>query len=175
MQDGLTSEYLSRMEGYATWTTLQTNIVRELVRQFVTSAVNLKSSREGKLFKHRRADQSNDTGRDPYTNEVIDTEYATYAEDTYEEGINLYIRVLKLRTDIEELEYPQGIQENSVMTGATVCAPNIESGDLWKDNTTGEVFYLRPVGYIAEVQAIPVIAQVQMYKLPETHPQYNLS
>jgi len=175
MQDALVNEYLRRMDGYSKWTTIQTNIVREIVRQFLVGAVNVHKANPGKLYKHLRTEQTNSAGRDPYTNEVVDTEYTTYSSDTYASGVDLYAQIMELSQDTEELEYPQGVQEDKVLTAALVCAPLIESGDLWRDDITDEIYYLRPVKLIAEVQSIPVIAQVRLFRLSETHPQYDLT
>lgn len=175
MNEALVTTYFNRMSDGGAWSTVDDLVVKEILRQFLARVINIDTGHGGTLYREDKT-APNMTGlKDPYTDQVINIVDQEYIDNKYESGVSLYVSIMGLKTDAQNLEFPRGVQDTVVLQGLTVMCPEIRSGDVWKDTGTGKFYHLKPVKTHVAVKGIPVVAVMQMFELKETAPEYNLS
>jgi hypothetical protein len=173
MNNALVSTYFSRLSGTDHWGSAEEIQAKELLRQFLAAAVNMKMSHSGTLYQIDR-DASMASYADAYTDEVIDTVTVAQAAARYEDGVSLYVEIRQLETDTDDIQYPLGMQGRPVLAGVAPMTPRIYAGDVWYDSITEKMYKLKPVQYLAQVSGVPVLAALQMHELEDDAPEYGL-
>lgn len=174
MNEALITTYYGRMSDRDAWTSTDILIVKELIRQFLAKVVSLDKGREGTLYPENKSNPDFSGLTDSYTDEVVDTQDADYIANKYNSGVSLYVDIMSLPVETDDIQFPRGIQSITVVQGVTVMCPEITPGDVWKDIDNSKLYYLKPVKTVAAVKGIPVVAVLQMFELPESAPEYNL-
>lgn len=179
MNEDLITTYYERIildeeEEEDRWTSTDVLIIKELIRQFLAKVVSLNKGREGTLYPENKSNPNFSGLTDTYTDEVVDTQNENYIANKYNDGVSLYMDIMSLPVETDDIQFPRGIQSITVVQGVTVMCPEITPGDVWKDTGNSKIYYLKPVETVAAVKGIPVVAVLQMFELPENAPEYNL-
>lgn len=180
----LTQTYFDRIDHGGSWS-LEADepnyaltdeaLAKEIIRQFLLKVDVVDKVSQGTLYKEDKTSPDMTGLTDPDTGQIIDTTSSDYINNKYEVGQDLYVSIVGLQTDMQDVTFPRGVQDTVVIQGLTVMCPEITSGDVWKDNDADKFYHLKPVKTLASIKRVPILASLQMFELKETAPEYNLS